>query len=126
MCAKPITGEAEKQFRIGAGDRGALTPPPGWSSWNCWGDAVSQEKVCNPARAMVEKGLNEHGWTCVNIEDGWRSKRARGFDARQPNKEFPDRKKLVDEIHVPGIACYFCRAVTGLSPILRTVIPKLP
>ena len=68
-------GEDEKEFRIIVSDKIALTPPMGWSSWNCWGDAVSQEKVLSSARAMVEKGLRDHGWTYINIDDGWQGKR---------------------------------------------------
>ena len=96
-------GDAEKKFRIVVGDKIALTPPMGWSSWNCWGDAVSQEKVLSSARAMAEKGLGEHGWTYINIDDGWQGKRGGDFNAIQPNKKFPDMKKLTDEIHGLGL-----------------------
>ena len=61
----------------------------GWSSWNCWGDAVSQEKVLSSARAMVGKGLRDHGWTYVNIDDGWQGPRGGEYNAIQPNKSFP-------------------------------------
>ncbi len=64
-------GRAEKTFRIVVGDTIALTPPMGWNSWNCWGGSVSQEKVAGSARALVEKGLRDHGWTYINIDDGW-------------------------------------------------------
>ena len=69
LRAKNAQGEATRSFRIVVGDRIALTPPMGWSSWNCWGDAVSQENVLSSARAMAEKGLREHGWTYINIDD---------------------------------------------------------
>jgi alpha-galactosidase len=103
LRAKNAQGGAEKKFRIVVGDKIALTPPMGWSSWNCWGDAVSQEKVLSSARAMVEKGLSQHGWTYINIDDGWQGKRGGGFNAIQPNKKFPDMKKMADEIHELGL-----------------------
>ncbi len=103
LRAKNVLGEAEKQFRIVVGDKIALTPPMGWSSWNCWGDAVSQEKVLSSARAMVEKGLSQHGWTFINIDDGWQGKRGGELNAIQPNKKFPDMKGLADEIHELGL-----------------------
>jgi alpha-galactosidase len=103
LRAKNALGEAEKKFRIVVGERIALTPPMGWSSWNCWGDAVSQEHVLSSARAMVAKGLREHGWSYINIDDGWQGPRGGEFNALQPNKKFPDMKALADEIHALGL-----------------------
>jgi len=96
-------GRAEKQFRIIVGDTIALTPPMGWSSWNCWGDAVSQDKVLSSARAMVEKGLRDHGWTYINIDDGWQGKRGGAYNAIQPNSKFPDMPQLAKDIHNMGL-----------------------
>ena len=103
LRAKNALGESQKKFRIVAGDKIALTPPMGWSSWNCWGDAVSQEKVLSSARAMAEKGLREHGWSYINIDDGWQGPRGGKFNGIQPNKKFPDMKKLGDDIHGLGL-----------------------
>jgi len=103
LRAENALGSAEKLFRIVVGDKIALTPPMGWSSWNCWGDAVSQEKVLSSARAMHEKGLSQHGWTYINIDDGWQGKRGGAFNAIQPNSKFPDMKALADEIHQMGL-----------------------
>jgi alpha-galactosidase len=103
LRAKNALGEATKKFRIVAGDTIALTPPMGWSSWNCWGDAVSQDKVLSSARAMAAKGLRDHGWTYINIDDGWQGPRGGAFNAIQPNKKFPDMKALGDELHALGL-----------------------
>lgn len=103
LGAKNALGSNTKEFRIVVGDQIALTPPMGWSSWNCWGDAVSQEKVLSSARAMAEKGLQQHGWTFINIDDGWQGKRGGKLNAIQPNKKFPDMKELADEIHGLGL-----------------------
>jgi len=103
LRAKNAVGSAEKTFRIVAGDKIALTPPMGWSSWNCWGGEVSQEKVLGSARAMIEKGLRDHGWTYINIDDGWQGLRAGPLNAIQPNTKFPDMKALADEIHGLGL-----------------------
>ncbi len=43
----------------------------GWNSWNCFGPAVTKEHVLAAANAMVEKGLINHGWTYINIDDYW-------------------------------------------------------
>ncbi len=96
-------GSAEKQFRIVVGDRIALTPPMGWNSWNCWAKAVDQEKVMSSARALVDSGLINHGWTYVNIDDTWQGKRGGKFHAIQGNEKFPDMKKLCADIHDLGL-----------------------
>lgn len=103
LRAKNALGEAAKKFRIVVGERVALTPPMGWSSWNCWGDAVSQDLVLSSARAMAAKGLRDHGWTYINIDDGWQAPRGGTFNAIQGNKKFPDMKALADEIHALGL-----------------------
>ena len=103
LRAKNARGAAERKFRIVVGDQIALTPPLGWNSWNCWGGAVSQEKVLGSARAMVAKGLRDHGWTYINIDDGWQGVRGGPFHAIQPNSKFPDMKALAEEIHLMGL-----------------------
>jgi len=63
---------------------------------------------------MVSKGLIDHGWTYVNLDDGW-ERSAREQDplfegpVRAPdgtmltNKKFPDMKGLGDYIHAKGL-----------------------
>lgn len=103
LRAKNALGSAQKTFRIIVGERLALTPPLGWNSWNCWGGAVSQEKVLSSARAMVEKGLRDHGWTYINIDDGWQGVRGGKFKAIQPNSKFPDMAALASDVHGLGL-----------------------
>ncbi|MEA2734056.1 MAG: alpha-galactosidase [Humisphaera sp.] len=96
-------GSAEKKFRIVIGDDIALTPPLGWNSWNSWAKDVDQEKVLASAKAMVDKGLINHGWTYVNIDDAWQGKRGGEFNGIQPNEKFPDMKGLANQIHDMGL-----------------------
>lgn len=103
LRATSSLGSHTRPFRIVVGDKIALTPPMGWSSWNCWGDAVSQEKVLSSARAMVGKGLRDHGWTYINIDDGWQGPRGGPLNAIQPNRKFPNMKALADDIHALGL-----------------------
>jgi len=103
LRAKNALGQAEKALRIVVGDHIALTPPMGWNSWNCWGGSVSQEKVLASARALVEKGLDQHGWTYINIDDGWQGVRGGPLNAIQPNSKFPDMKGLGEAIHDMGL-----------------------
>ncbi|MAY73559.1 MAG: alpha-galactosidase [Phycisphaerae bacterium] len=91
----------EITFRVG--DTIGLTPPMGWNSWNCWGKEVSQEKVLLSARALVDSGLIDHGWTYVNIDDAWQSRRGGPHNAIQPNDQFPDMAALCRDIHDMGL-----------------------
>lgn len=103
LIAKNDVGSAERELRIEVGDKIGLTPAMGWNSWNCWGGAVDQEKVLSSAKAMVEKGLIHHGWSYINIDDGWQGKRGGKHNAIMPNKNFPDMKGLSDQIHAMGL-----------------------
>ena len=103
LRAKNSLGEAERDLRIEVGEDILLTPPMGWNSWNCWGKSVSQEKVLSSAKAMVDKGLANYGYTYINIDDGWQGIRGGKHNAIQPNRKFQDIKRLVDEIHGMGL-----------------------
>ncbi len=103
LRVKNALGAAEKPFRIVVDDRIALTPPMGWNSWNCWGGAVSQDKVLSSARAMAGQGRRDHGWSYVNIDDGWQGVRGGEFNAIQPNPKFPDLRALGESIHALGL-----------------------
>ncbi|MBI5821204.1 MAG: alpha-galactosidase [Verrucomicrobia bacterium] len=103
LRARNARGTAEKKFRIICGDRIALTPPMGWNSWNCWAEAVDQDKVLRSARSMVASGLINHGWSYINIDDTWQGKRGGPFGGLQSNEKFPDMKQLCHEIHAMGL-----------------------
>ena len=103
LHAKNSRGEDTKIFQIIVREQIALTPPMGWNSWNCWGSKVTAEKVLQSARAMVESGLIQHGWTYINIDDAWQGKRGGEFNAIQGNEKFPDMPGLCNEIHKMGL-----------------------
>lgn len=102
VSAKNKLGSTSRELTIVIGDRIALTPPMGWNSWNCWGGSVSQEKVLSSATAMAAT-LKDHGWSYVNIDDGWQGRRGGQFGAIMPNKKFPDMAALVQQIHDMGL-----------------------
>ena len=103
LRARNAQGQTEKKFRIVCGDRIALTPPMGWNSWNCWAQAVDQEKVLRSAHSLVASGLSQHGWAYVNIDDTWQGNRDASTRALQSNEKFPDMKVLCDQIHALGL-----------------------
>ena len=120
FTAKNAAGAASKPFTFVAEGQLALTPAMGWNSWNAYGRAVSDSLARAAADAMVAKGLIDHGWTYVNLDDGW-ERSSRGPDSvragdplyegpvRAPdgtmltNKKFPDMKALGDYIHAKGL-----------------------
>lgn len=95
-------GSDEKNLRIVVGDAICLTPPMGWNSRNCWHTGVDQDKVLAAAQAMRVAGLDQVGWTYLQIEDGWQGVRGGPFNAIQPNSKFPDLAGLVEEMHGMG------------------------
>lgn len=103
LRAKNELAEATREFRIVVGDNICLTPPMGWNSWNCWAKEVDDEKVRETAKAMVDSGLIDHGWTYINIDDAWQGPRGGTQHAIQPNDEFPDMKALCDYVHSLGL-----------------------
>lgn len=103
LHAKNSQGAAEKAFKIVVGETIALTPPLGWNSWNCWGRDVDQAKMIAAARGMVQTGLDQHGWSYINIDDTWQGQRSGPYRAIQPNAKFPDMKGFCDEVHSLGL-----------------------
>jgi alpha-galactosidase len=104
LQVKNDLGGAERKFRIVSGDQIALTPPMGWSSWNCWFDNIDQDKIIRAAHAMVDSDLNQHGFVYINVDDTWQGSRGGLDNAIQPDpKRFPDIKAMVDEIHALGL-----------------------
>lgn len=97
-------GSDHSQFRIIVGNTISLTPPMGWNSWNAFGHDVTAKDVYANARAMVTTELINHGWSYINIDDGWQSA-ARGgtYNAILPNKKFPDMQRLADYVHSLGL-----------------------
>jgi alpha-galactosidase len=103
LHAKNSLGENSKKLKIVIGDKIALTPALGWNSWNCWAGAVDQEKVLHSARAFVDAGLINHGWTYINIDDTWQGKRDEKTKGLLGNEKFPDLKGLCDQVHAMGL-----------------------
>ena len=103
LRAKNAAGSVERPLRIVAGERIALTPPMGWNSWNCWAEAVDQDKVLRSAKTLVTSGLAQHGWSYVNIDDTWQGQRTGPAKALATNEKFPDMTRLCAEVHALGL-----------------------
>jgi hypothetical protein len=95
-------GYAERDLKIIVGDVISLTPPMGWNSWNCWGLSVSDKKVRQSADAMKASGLIDHGWTYINIDDGWEDKHDKDGNILT-NSKFPNMPSLCNYVHSLGL-----------------------
>ena len=108
LTASNAKGETNRELRIIIGDQIALTPPMGWNSWNCWGLSVDEQKVLSSARVYIDKGLVNHGWAYINIDDGWeihKDKEPKRYENGDiiTNEKFPDMKRLGDGLHAMGL-----------------------
>ena len=109
LIVKNKLGSAKENIKFVIGSLLALTPPMGWNSWNCWGLTVDQDKVVASAKVYAQKGLARHGWTYINIDDGWEipgKSTAPKRDAQGNiivNEKFPNMKALGDSIHALGL-----------------------
>lgn len=103
LIAENEFGRDEKEFEIIVGQGLALTPPMGWNSWNVWGLSVDQTKVKIAASAMKAIGLIDHGWTYINIDDGWEAAERTAEGELLTNEKFPDMKQLAADIHNKGL-----------------------
>ena len=109
ISAKNALGKTERGLTISVGNTIALTPPMGWNSWNCWGESVTADRVLASARVFEEKGLRNHGWAYINVDDGWEIFGDSPSPKRKPNgdiitnEKFPDMKSLGDRLHALGL-----------------------
>ena len=103
LSAKNDRGHAASTLVLKVGDALALTPPMGWNSWNAYGLNVDADKVRAVADAMVSSGLAAHGWTYINIDDGWESDRRDAAGRISTNAKFPDMPGLSAYLHEKGL-----------------------
>ena len=105
LHATNALGTAERSFRIVVGEEINLTPQLGWNSYNCFGERVTQDLALRAAHSLIKLGLDRHGWTYVNLDDGWQGwtrNPATGAMQADPAR-FTDIKAMVDKIHALGL-----------------------
>ncbi|HEX4083795.1 MAG TPA: putative Ig domain-containing protein [Chthoniobacteraceae bacterium] len=102
LTARNAKGAATAPLRIVLGSEIALTPPMGWNSWNHFGRDVTQEEVKAAGDAMISSGLIDHGWTYINVDDGWQGSRGPG-GVITGNRKFPGIATLGDYLHGRGL-----------------------
>ena len=90
------------------------TPPMGWSSWNAFRVDITEQKVLDSARVIVDSGLAGAVYRSINIDDGWWLKRRTGDGRMQVRTGlFPSAatggdtvsslRPFTDKIHAMGL-----------------------
>ena len=134
VTAENAVGKATRKMALVVGETLCLTPPMGWNSWNAFAGGVSDEKMRSAADQLVKLGLDEHGYSFVNIDDFWQRNPENGKSdptlagserhengSIWVNARFPDMRGLVDFIHAKGLKAglysspgpYTCGGCTG-------------
>ncbi|MBN2652530.1 MAG: hypothetical protein JXR63_09110 [Spirochaetales bacterium] len=103
FVVKNSLGTAKREFKIIVGENIGLTPVMGWNSWYIWSESISQQKVIDAAKALVDTGLVNYGWSYINIDDCWQGVRGGENNAIQGNERFPDMKAMCATVHSMGV-----------------------
>ena len=115
LQARNAMGTAKRRFRIVVGDKIALTPPMGWSTWYMVHLNISDAMVRQQTNAMISSGLVNYGYSFIDIDDGWNIKPSilpipmiggapRDVDGNlRSNLNFPDMEALADYVHSQGL-----------------------
>jgi alpha-galactosidase len=103
LTASNALASAHETLTIRVGDTLALTPPMGWNSWYVYGAGVTDARVRAAAAALQSSGLAAHGWSYVNIDDGWESAQRGADGAIRGNERFPDMAALGAYLHGQGL-----------------------
>ncbi len=69
--ARNSHGEDSQPFKLVIGDKLALTPPTGYSSWGGHMLDIDQATVLKVRDVFLEKGLADAGFQFISIDDGW-------------------------------------------------------
>ena len=67
-------GTTSRLFHIVIGEKLALTPPMGWSSLDFLQSEANETEIRAQADALITSGLINHGYSFINIDDGWSAK----------------------------------------------------
>ncbi len=107
-------GSSTQTVTLRCGGTLALTPPMGWSTWYMAYTNISDAFVRRQAEAMRSSGLADHGYSYINIDDGWNIRLGTddpvlggaprdGQGSLRANALFPDMRSLCDAIHGQGL-----------------------
>jgi alpha-galactosidase len=102
LVASNSKGKTKKKLMVRVGETFCLTPPMGWNSWYVQSEGVNEQAIRGIATAMEEKGLDQYGWTYINIDDCWMGARHPQTKAIQANSKFGDMKAMANFVNSKG------------------------
>jgi alpha-galactosidase len=77
----------------------AATPPMGWNSWDCYGNAVNEAQVRANAEYMAKK-LARHGWQYVVVDIQWSEPKPQGWEYRpEPQLDMDEFGRLIPAVN---------------------------
>lgn len=83
--------------------RAYVPPTMGWSSWNTYRVNINEELIKKQADAMKATGLQDAGYTYINIDDGFFGGRDKNGNIKAHATRFPNGlKPVADYIHSLG------------------------
>lgn len=114
MWSEPCFAHSPGKSASGQLNRSAVAlPPMGWSSWNSFSNTVDSNVIIQQTQALVSSGMNEAGYTYINIDEGWwMGKRDRDGNIVVDSKQWPalqigehdgDMSNIVRFIHNAGL-----------------------
>lgn len=100
MAATQVHVNGAQRFDNGA----AKTPPMGWASWNLFRHNINEQLIEEIALAMQAAGLDQCGYTYVNVDDCWMaSTRDENGRLRGDPANFPSgMKALAEKVNEAG------------------------
>lgn len=81
-------------------------PPPimGWASWNNYRAEINEEIIKSQADAMASSGLQDAGYSYINVDDGFFGGRGGNGELLVHEERFPNGMKAIsDYIHAKGL-----------------------
>jgi len=102
LLAENSEAKTTKKLTLRVGEAICLTPPMGWNSWYVQSEGVSEKAIREIATAMEEKGLEQYGWTYINIDDCWMGERDPETKTIQANGKFNDMKAMARFVNRKG------------------------
>ena len=80
------------------------TPLMGWASWNCFRTNISEAGMKEQAKALIDTGLAECGYTYLNMDDGFFGGRDEHGVLHFHSERFPNGiKPVADYAHELGL-----------------------
>ena len=103
VTAENEEGRAEKEIRLEVFPGNIRrTPLLGFTTWNAFASAVTEEDLNDTALCMEENGLIDYGYHYINLDSSWQGEYGGEFDAIQPCSRFPDLPGTIAKLHKKG------------------------